>query len=249
MFKKYNLFVLFLIFCNASAVQNDNNITVNFTGSVSKPSCQIEFEGEGVSKSIDFGKINVSDVRYYAQNAVYGYTVAKYIATPQFNMEISGCSPEQIAADNTGYQFSLTIEPVSGKWHVTAEGDPVGYMGGAIEPLTGATGYAAKFLVPFSTSLTAIPMNPTQWSVFTGPGISTRKMEGNVPVGDVERGIVSNFKVALAYLPQSIENGTTKFKIPMKIKLGMTETTAGNAGDPGASGEFNVSAKITVTYF
>lgn len=248
------IFLTLVLFFSGTvfAAEINNNVTLNFGGRVSKPSCQIKFD-TGAVKEINFGKVNVSDLRYFINNGLGSdysaqWTYSKYISSPIFNIEISQCSADELSADANGYQFTLGIEPASNaQWYITSDGNNAGYMDGGLTPLTGATSFAAKFLVPYVANKdTDVPENPTKWSVFTGEGITVRDQHDFIPATDQEAGPAqSAFKVSFAHLPQRVEGGGTTWLIPMKIKLGMTHIDANS----GTSGAFSVSALITVAYY
>uniref|UniRef100_UPI0011E85C28 fimbrial protein n=1 Tax=Serratia marcescens TaxID=615 RepID=UPI0011E85C28 len=105
---KNHLVISLLFLGSAWAAEPANNIKLNFAGRVNTPSCQIKIDS-GDSKDLVFGNVNVSDLRYFNNNELGSdypaqWTYSKYIASPIFNIEISQCSADQIAADNNGYQ-------------------------------------------------------------------------------------------------------------------------------------------------
>lgn len=252
MFRKCMLMLLILS-GTVRAGDGRNSIDMTFSGTIVKPSCQFALDRDA---TVDFGKVDVSALRYYdgqkninalgGSAAVDDYTVSKYISSPVFHIEISGCSADQIKADDQQNQFALTITPVVGQWVTLSLPDYNGntsssYMNGGISPPdgSGASGFAAKFLVPSDTSTD----NPNSWLIFTGNGISTRPQSGNVPAEDKESGSISEFNVSLSKLATRGSGDMLKWLIPMKVKLGM------KSPDANTSGEFRISANITITYY
>lgn len=234
----------------AVAGDGTNSIDLTFSGTIVKPSCNIQFESGGNNKTIDFGPVNVSDIRYFKAGKLGGsgaaaYTYSKYISSDVFRIAISGCSPEQISTVDGG-QFSLTIAPVVGKWVNILVGSAVLYMNGSIQPPDGsaASGFGAKFLVPNAKS-GMITDNPDSWAIFTDESVSIRAQSTNVPSGDIETGKVSNLKVNFSQLSTAGSGDTMKWLIPMKVKLGMVDADQVTE----TSGEFHVSASITATYY
>lgn len=250
MLKKFLVLPLLVSGAVFAADPNDA-IKINFTGRVTKPSCNIQFDSGTAVQDIAFGAVNVSDLRYYAANTVgtdnnkgqYSYSNN---LSRSFQIQISGCSADRIASDDNGNQFSLTIAPISGEWVSIDIGNAVSYMNGGLAPSTGATGFAAKFLIAHADAQGNIAADPASWDIFTGFTGTVKPQSDNTRPGDKETEsgkAVNVFKVSLAKLPTSIVSGDTAWLIPLKVKLGMKTV------DADTSGDFRVSAAISASYY
>lgn len=223
----------------ACAGDGIKTIDLNFTGTVIQPSCMITFQNGGVTQNVNFGTVNVSDIRYFKNNEVDNmYTYSKTIDSPLFGIKIRGCLPGNISTDSSGKQFTLSIAAGAGSQWVSSSADNQNYMGGGLSPTSGATDYAAKVLVPATFPAQA---SPTSWKTLTASGINGRSYpdEGNM-------GVISDMPIAFSDLITSGTGNDQSWELPMKVALGMAGAGAGSGENAGA---FSVSAIMTVSYF
>ncbi|RBQ34284.1 hypothetical protein C2125_11050 [Rahnella aquatilis] len=233
---KNKLLTLSLVLFAHAACAGDGikTIDLNFTGTVIQPSCTITFDNDAANKSIDFGSVDVSDIRFLAQNQVGNqYSYSKTIDSDLFGIKIKGCLPNTISTNSSGKQFTLSIAAGAGSEWVSGD-----YMGGGLSPTSGASDYAAKILVPATFPAVAAP---TSWKTLTASGVTGRDYPdtGNM-------GVISDMPVAFSDLISSGTGSSQSWLLPMKVALGMENTQVGAGTHAGA---FSVSAIMTVSYF
>ena len=209
-------------------------IDLNFTGTVIQPSCTITFDNDAANKSIDFGSVDVSDIRFLAANQVGNqYSYSKTIDSPVFGIKIKDCVPNTLSTNSSGKQFTISIAAGAGSEWVIGD-----YMGGGLSPTSGASDYAAKIMVPATFPTDAAP---TTWKTLTATGVTGRTYPdtGNM-------GVISDMPVAFTDLVVSGSGSSQSWLLPMKVALGMESTVVGAGTNAGA---FSVSAILTVSYF
>ncbi|HKN03063.1 MAG TPA: hypothetical protein VJY31_03875 [Buttiauxella sp.] len=218
----------------ACAGDGIKTIDLNFTGTVIQPSCTITFDNDAANKSIDFGSVDISDIRFLAKNEVRNeYSYSKTIGSPIFRIKIKDCVPNTLSTNSSGKQFTISIAAGAGSEWVSGD-----YMGGGLSPTSGATDYAAKILVPATFPAEAAP---TTWKTLTATGVAGRTYPetGNM-------GVISDMPVAFSDLISSGSGSSQSWLLPMKVALGMENTLVGAGTNAGT---FSVSAIMTVSYF
>lgn len=234
--KKYALgFMCAVMTPLALAGDGINTIDLTFTGTVVQPSCKIVFDNDAASKTIEFGTLNVSDLRYFTNNEVDTYTYSKTKQSDIFQLQISGCTPESVTKDSNGKQFTVTIASgANAQWMAPDDGS---FMSGGLVPLTGATDFAARILVPNSWPTTAAP---DSWSVLTISDAAQGRFYSQSNV----KSFTTSLAVSLDDLVVSGSGDNRVWSMPMRVELGMNGQ--GQGDDVGA---FSVSSVITVAYY
>lgn len=234
--EKYTLgFVCALMVPMAFAGDGINTIDLTFAGTVVQPSCKIVFDNNSANKTIDMGTLDVSDLRYYDAKEVDSSTYAKKRQSDNFQLQISGCTPESVTKDSNGKQFTLTIAPAANSEWTTPSS--TSYMSGGLAPLSGATDFAARILVPGTWPTTA---EPDGWRVFT---VSRNTQGRNDPQSNVI-GFTTTLAVSLDDLVSSGSGDSQVWAMPMRVELGMKDVNLGEN-----VGAFSVSAVISVAYY
>jgi type 1 fimbria pilin len=233
--KKYALgLVCALLTPLALAGDGIKTIDLTFAGTVVQPSCKIVFDNDSASKTIDFGTVNVSELRYYAANTVDANIYSKTKQSDIFQMRISGCTPESVTKDSNGKQFTLTIAAgANSEWYYGSSS----YMSGSLSPRSGASDFAARILVPNTLPAVAAP---DSWKVLTISDATQGLFDAQSNV----KGFTSSLAVSLDDLVLSGSGDNRTWAMPMRVELGMENVSLGQN-----VGAFSVSGVITVTYY
>ncbi|KNC88532.1 fimbrial protein [Trabulsiella odontotermitis] len=237
--KKYSFILIGALLAPFATFAGDGQSTIDltFTGTVVQPSCKIVFDNGTAAKTVDFGTVNVSDLRYYASGSdVFSDGYNKSLVSSTFQMQFSECSAENLVADSNGKLFKITIGAgANSAWNMSSDGN--NYVYGGLSPTSGATDFMARVLIPRYYPVSGTDPN-NGWTVLTVSGADKGR---NYTNSIVDSAPVTSLSVNFDDLAP-LGQGT--WALPMKVELGMKDTGLGQN-----VGAFSISAVMTVTYY